>query len=178
VAYRTKVGKELAGHGETAPGRVSLKRYCQHDSTPFVMCAGLLYEDVMIETEEVKLALSRLPKELLDAREQRLKRAMILSSQSKRVRARSLDCGQAVAQGREGRAGRATPKPHGRLGDCALSSGFVTPLSADSVLPAPVPPVCPQLPPDVQAQIEPFTPYLSPYLEAIEKEKAELLLAK
>ena len=42
----------------------------------------------MIETEEVKLALSRLPKELLDAREQRLKRAMVLSSQSKRVRAR------------------------------------------------------------------------------------------
>ena len=50
-------------------------------------CAtGLLYEDVLIETEEVKLALSRLPKELLDARDQRLKRAMVLSSQSKRVR--------------------------------------------------------------------------------------------
>ena len=35
-----------------------------------------------------------------------------------------------------------------------------------------------QLPPDIAAQIEPFTPYLSPYLEAIEKEKAELLLSK
>jgi hypothetical protein len=50
-----------------------------------VDAAGLLYEDVMIETEEVKLALKRLPKELLNAREQRLKRAMVLSSQQKRV---------------------------------------------------------------------------------------------
>lgn len=49
------------------------------------MNAGLLYEDVLIETEEVKLALSRLPKDVLNAREQRLKRAMVLSSQSKRV---------------------------------------------------------------------------------------------
>ena len=52
--------------------------------------AGLLYEDVMIETAEVKLALSRLPKDMLDAREQRLKRAMVLSSQAKRVRSLSL----------------------------------------------------------------------------------------
>jgi len=93
AAYRTKVGKELASH-------------------------GLLYEDVMIETEEVKLALSRLPKELLNAREQRLKRAMVLSSQSKR------------------------------------------------------------LPPEVAAKIEPFKPYLSPYLNAIEAEKQELLTSK
>eukprot|EP00326_Haptolina_ericina_P006059 CAMPEP_0181204476 /NCGR_PEP_ID=MMETSP1096-20121128/19958_1 /TAXON_ID=156174 ORGANISM="Chrysochromulina ericina, Strain CCMP281" /NCGR_SAMPLE_ID=MMETSP1096 /ASSEMBLY_ACC=CAM_ASM_000453 /LENGTH=104 /DNA_ID=CAMNT_0023295183 /DNA_START=37 /DNA_END=351 /DNA_ORIENTATION=+ len=90
VAYRAKVGKELASH-------------------------GLLYEDVMIETEEVKLALKRLPKELLNAREQRLKRAMVLSSQQKR------------------------------------------------------------LPVEVAAKIEPFKPYLSPYLNAIEKEKQELL---
>jgi hypothetical protein len=36
--------------------------------------AGLLYEDIMIETTDVKLALSRLPKDVLMAREQRLKR--------------------------------------------------------------------------------------------------------
>lgn len=35
----------------------------------------------MIETTDVKLALSRLPKDVLNAREQRLKRAMVLSSQ-------------------------------------------------------------------------------------------------
>jgi len=42
-----------------------------------------MYEDCLIETEEVKLALKRLPPELLNAREQRLKRAMVLSSQIK-----------------------------------------------------------------------------------------------
>ena len=60
VAYRAKVGKELAGH-------------------------GLLFEDVMIETANVKLALSRLPKDVLLSREQRLKRAMVLSSQSRQL---------------------------------------------------------------------------------------------
>ena len=33
----------------------------------------------------------------------------------------------------------------------------------------------PQLPLDIAAKIEPFTPYLHPYLDAIEKEKQELL---
>ena len=114
VAFRAKVGKELASH-------------------------GLLYEDVLVETEEVpaalpclqlglalvqprpplhippsprsrapvavpsgppsppatsrpqnsllqvKLALSRLPKDVMNAREIRLKRAMVLSSQQKRL---------------------------------------------------------------------------------------------
>lgn len=45
-----------------------------------------MYEDCLIETEEVKLALKRLPPEILNAREQRLKRAMVLSSQIKTVR--------------------------------------------------------------------------------------------
>jgi ubiquinol-cytochrome c reductase subunit 7 len=58
TAYRARVGKELAAH-------------------------GLMYEDAMIETEDVKLALKRLPEHLLVAREQRLKRAMVLSSQQK-----------------------------------------------------------------------------------------------
>ncbi|KAL1526175.1 hypothetical protein AB1Y20_014903 [Prymnesium parvum] len=93
AAYRAKVGKELAAH-------------------------GLLYEDLLVETEEVKLALSRLPKDVLNAREQRLKRAMVLSSQYK------------------------------------------------------------ELPPDIANQIDPFKPYLSPYLEAIEKEKQDLLIGK
>ena len=44
---------------------------------------GLLYEDVMIETADVKLALKRMPKELMVAREQRLKRAMMLDTQQK-----------------------------------------------------------------------------------------------
>lgn len=47
---------------------------------------GLKYEDCLVETEEVKMALKRLPAELLNAREQRLKRAMVLSSQHKTVR--------------------------------------------------------------------------------------------
>jgi len=58
VAYRKQVGKELSNH-------------------------GLMYEDVMIETEEVQLALKRLPADVVNAREQRLKRAMVLSSQYK-----------------------------------------------------------------------------------------------
>jgi len=58
TAYRAKVGRELSNH-------------------------GLLYEDCLIETEEVKLALKRLPPDVLNAREQRLKRAMVLSSQIK-----------------------------------------------------------------------------------------------
>lgn len=45
----------------------------------------------MIETEEVKLALARLPAELASAREQRLKRAMVLSSQYKTVRSATLE---------------------------------------------------------------------------------------
>ena len=52
---------------------------------PFPCAPGLMYEDCLIETEEVKLALKRLPPELLNAREQRLKRAMVLSSQIKTV---------------------------------------------------------------------------------------------
>lgn len=35
-----------------------------------------------------------------------------------------------------------------------------------------------QLPPDIANQIDPFKPYLSPYLEAIEKEKQDLLIGK
>lgn len=49
------------------------------------MCAGLLYEDVLVETPDVQLALKRLPKDVMDARELRLKRAMVLSSQQKRL---------------------------------------------------------------------------------------------
>ena len=60
TAFRAQVGKELASH-------------------------GLLYEDVLVETEEVKLALSRLPKDVMNQREIRLKRAMVLSSQQKRL---------------------------------------------------------------------------------------------
>jgi len=52
--------------------------------------SGLMYEDCLIETDEVKLALKRLPGDLLNAREQRLKRAMVLSSQIKTVRRASL----------------------------------------------------------------------------------------
>lgn len=48
-------------------------------------CAGLLYEDVLVETPDVQLALKRLPKDVMDARELRLKRAMVLSSQQKRL---------------------------------------------------------------------------------------------
>ena len=58
AAYRGHVGQRLAAH-------------------------GLLYEDVMIETADVKLALKRMPKELMVAREQRLKRAMMLDTQQK-----------------------------------------------------------------------------------------------
>ena len=89
TAFRAKVGKELSGH-------------------------GLLYEDVLIETDEVKLALSRLPKDIMNQREIRLKRAMVLSSQQKR------------------------------------------------------------LPPEVVAMQDPWKPYLSPYLDAIEAEKDEM----
>eukprot|EP00900_Chrysochromulina_parva_P024730 jgi/Chrpa1/6891/Chrysochromulina_OHIO_Genome00002170-RA len=93
-AYRAKVGKELASR-------------------------GLLYEDIMIETTDVKLALSRLPKDVLMAREQRLKRAMVLSSQQR------------------------------------------------------------YLPDEVAEKIDPWQPYLSPYLQAIEEQKnEEKLLAK
>ena len=56
--YRAEVGKRLASR-------------------------GLLYEDVLVETADVKLALSRLPKDVLMAREQRLKRALVLSSQQR-----------------------------------------------------------------------------------------------
>jgi len=93
AAYRTKVGRQLSAH-------------------------GLLYEDCLIETEEVKLALKRLPKDLMTAREQRLKRAMMLSSQQK------------------------------------------------------------ELPSDIVAQLNPFESYLQPYIDQVEKEKAELLLQK
>ena len=60
VHYRTEVGRNLASR-------------------------GLLYEDILVETQSVKLALSRLPKDVVNAREQRLKRAMVLSSQSRRL---------------------------------------------------------------------------------------------
>jgi len=73
----------------------------------------------MIETTDVKLALSRLPKDVLNAREQRLKRAMVLSSQQR------------------------------------------------------------YLPDMVAEKIDPWQPYLSPYLQAIEEsKKEEALLAK
>ena len=58
AAYRAEVGKRLASR-------------------------GLLYEDLLVETADVKLALSRLPKDVLAAREQRLKRAMVLGSQQR-----------------------------------------------------------------------------------------------
>ena len=58
VHYRTEVGRNLASR-------------------------GLLYEDILVETQSVKLALSRLPKDVVNAREQRLKRAMVLSSQQR-----------------------------------------------------------------------------------------------
>merc|ERR1712113_891195 len=93
AAYRAKVGKELSAH-------------------------GLMYEDCLIETENVKLALKRLPKEILIAREQRLKRAMFLSSQHK------------------------------------------------------------SLPPEIAEKLDPWESYLNPPLEAIKKEKQELLAAK
>merc|ERR1719327_1061503 len=88
AAYRAKVGKELASR-------------------------GLMYEDIMIETADVKLALSRLPKDVLSAREQRLKRAMVLSSQQR------------------------------------------------------------YLPEEVAAKIDPWQPYLTPYLTAIEEANKE-----
>ena len=73
----------------------------------------------MIETTDVKLALSRLPKDVLMAREQRLKRAMVLSSQQR------------------------------------------------------------YLPDEVSSMIDPWQPYLSPYLQAIEDtKKEEALLSK
>ena len=58
TAYRAEVGKRLASR-------------------------GLLYEDLLVETADVKLALSRLPKDVLAAREQRLKRALVLGSQQR-----------------------------------------------------------------------------------------------
>merc|ERR1719271_1997256 len=58
AAYRLEVGKRLSSR-------------------------GLLYEDLLVETATVKLALSRLPKDVLAAREQRLKRALVLSSQQR-----------------------------------------------------------------------------------------------
>ena len=115
VAYRAKVGKELASHGTArnscahasfqaglhrASGTLrysaATRQHAPPPQPPFPYrrstpprVTGLLYEDVLIETEDVKLALSRLPKDVLNARDQRLKRAMVLSSQSKRVRAHS-----------------------------------------------------------------------------------------
>ena len=74
---------------------------------------GLLYEDVLVETQSVKLALSRLPKDVVNAREQRLKRAMVLSSQQR------------------------------------------------------------YLPEEVASKIDPWQPYLLPYMEAVELEVAE-----
>ena len=94
VHYRTEVGRNLASR-------------------------GLLYEDILVETQSVKLALSRLPKDVVNAREQRLKRAMVLSSQQR------------------------------------------------------------YLPDEVAAKIDPWQPYLSPYLAAIEEsKKEEALLSK
>eukprot|EP00316_Scyphosphaera_apsteinii_P003323 CAMPEP_0119310096 /NCGR_PEP_ID=MMETSP1333-20130426/17698_1 /TAXON_ID=418940 /ORGANISM="Scyphosphaera apsteinii, Strain RCC1455" /LENGTH=104 /DNA_ID=CAMNT_0007314213 /DNA_START=107 /DNA_END=421 /DNA_ORIENTATION=- len=90
AAYRAKVGKDLTAY-------------------------GLMYEDCLIETENVKLALKRLPKDILVAREQRLKRAMFLSSQHK------------------------------------------------------------TLPTEVAEKLDPWESYLTPHLDAIKKEKQELL---
>ena len=69
---------------------------------------------MLFRSDEVKLALSRLPKDIMNQREIRLKRAMVLSSQQKR------------------------------------------------------------LPPEVVAMQDPWKPYLSPYLDAIEAEKDEM----
>jgi len=60
VAYRANLAKEL-------------RRY------------GLMAEDTLIETEEVKLALSRLPKQVIEARELRLKRALMLDMMGKEL---------------------------------------------------------------------------------------------
>ena len=87
--YRGVVGKELASR-------------------------GLLYEDILVETADVKLALSRLPKDVLNAREQRIKRAMVLSSQQR------------------------------------------------------------YLPEEVASKIDPYSQYLTPYLQAVESEAAEM----
>lgn len=118
-----------------------------HDTTSR---AGLLYEDAIIETEEVKLALSRLPPNLLNAREQRLKRAMVLSSQYKEV---SPD----------------PPRPRGvpptlrHIAHCQVDKRL-TPIAHPF-----------QLPPEIAEKIDPFESYLGPYLEQVEKEKVELL---
>ena len=88
-AYRGEVGKRLASR-------------------------GLLYEDLLVETADVKLALSRLPKDVLNSREQRLKRAMVLSSQQR------------------------------------------------------------YLPDEVASKIDPYSQYLTPYLNAVEAENEEL----
>ena len=78
-----------------------------------------MYEDILIETADEKLALSRLPSEVLNAREQRLKRALVLSSQQR------------------------------------------------------------YLPDEVAEKIDPWTPYLQPYLEAVESSHKEMdLLSK
>ena len=87
--YRAEVGKQLASR-------------------------GLLYEDLLVETADVKLALSRLPKDVLNSREQRLKRAMVLSSQQR------------------------------------------------------------YLPDEVASKIDPYSQYLTPYLNAVEAENEEL----
>ena len=130
TAYRAKVGKELTAH-------------------------GLMYEDALVETEEVKLALSRLPAAVFNAREQRLKRAMVLSSQQKTLPpdvAAQIDPFEsylgALGSTRRGRemfaCGRA-----GRVGD-------------DSPI-------------RVREFFGPSMPRTGKYLEAVEKEKQELL---
>ena len=96
-----------------------LLRLSSLNANALLLLTGLLYEDIMIETTDVKLALSRLPKDVIMAREQRLKRAMVLSSQQR------------------------------------------------------------YLPDEVAEKIDPWQPYLSPYLQAIEEQKnEEKLLAK
>ena len=75
-----------------------------------------MYEDILIETADVKLALSRLPADVLNQREQRIKRALVLSSQQR------------------------------------------------------------YLPEEVAEKIDPWTPYLQPYLAEIESSKKEEML--
>ena len=86
--YSAKVGRELSRHGEsthTQPTNQPTRNKQTNETNLAHRTTGLMYEDALVETEEVKLALSRLPPHLLNAREQRLKRAMVLSSQQKEV---------------------------------------------------------------------------------------------
>ena len=82
---RDRVVAELlrADLGPTARGVGPATHFVSWHVGQRLAAHGLLYEDVMIETADVKLALKRMPKELMVAREQRLKRAMMLDTQQK-----------------------------------------------------------------------------------------------